>query len=313
MASSARRVAVAVALAALLVFAGCTGGAGGDGAEATRTHTASDDAAEAEQTTQENGGSSQSELAAQSRLRVTTGEVRVEVEAFGAAQSELSSATTDLGGYVSDTSQQRHSEGNRTWTTGTVTIRVPSENFSRLLDRAKALGTVESVSTDTTDVTEKVVDLEARLDNLRAQRDRLRTLYDEANDTEAVLQVGQRLSEVQSEIERLEGKLQVLRDRVAYSTLTVHLAEPKPEEPERETRDDAWYDIGVVAAFLESAHGVVVTLRALAVAVAYAAPYALAFGTPVAVGLVAFRRWNGRGGGGFGSYGTWRDDGDDEE
>lgn len=314
MSSRTRRVAVAVALAALLVLAGCTGGSGGDGGELTRSQ-ATGDASAGEQTSQESGGSGQPELAAQSRLRVTTGEVRVEVEEFGAARSELASATADLGGYVSDSSQQRHTEGNRTWTTGTVTIRVPSGNFSALLARAKALGTVESVSTDTEDVTEQVVDIEARLDNLRAQRDRLRTLYDEANDTEAVLEVGERLSEVQSEIERLEGKLQVLQDRVAYSTLTVHLAEPEPEEPTETSRDEAWYDTGVVAAFAESAHGVVVTLRALAVAFAYAAPYALAFGAPVVAGVVALRRWNGGGGGGLGRYRTERsrDEGDDGE
>ncbi len=302
MSSRGRQAALAVALAALLVLAGCTGGAGGDGAEPAGGDDSADTAADAEQTVTEGdgggsaGGDASESLAQQDRMRIRTGEVRVEVESFQSAHDDVTAAATDLGGYVSDSTQQRHRAGNRTWTTGTVVLRVPKEEFPTLLERAKALGTVEEVSTDTKDVTGRVVDIQARLDNLRAQRDRLRTLYEEANDTEDVLEVGERLSEVQSEIERLEGELQVLENRVAYSTLTVDLAEPRPDAPESQHEEPAWYETSVVAAFLDSVGGVATTLRATVVALAYAAPYALVFGAPVAVGYVAVRRFGGRGG-----------------
>jgi hypothetical protein len=121
-----------------------------------------------------------------------------------------------------------------------------------------------------------VVDLQARLENLRAERDRLRTLYERANTTEDVLAVEERLSDVQTEIERTEAGLQNLERQVAYSTITVHLSEPRPDRP----APDQWYDTPVIAAFLESVEGVGVALRALVVAGAYAAPYLLVFLTP---------------------------------
>jgi hypothetical protein len=153
-------------------------------------------------------------------------------------------------------------------------------------------GTVVSAQQNVEDVTDQVVDLEARLRTLRAERDRLRELYQEANSTEEVLAVEERLSEVQTEIERAEARLASLERRVALSTVTVEIREPRPGAPP----EGAWYDTPLVEAFLASVNGVVVTTRALAVATAYAAPYLLAFGLPPVAGVaLAWRRWGGRG------------------
>lgn len=51
-----------------------------------------------------------------------------------------------------------------------------------------------------------LVDIDARLSSLRRQRERLRTLHGRANDTEAVLAVQRRLTEVQTELERLTAE-----------------------------------------------------------------------------------------------------------
>jgi hypothetical protein len=61
------------------------------------------------------------------------------------------------------------------------------------------------------------------------------------------------------------------------------------------TRDrQRWYDVGLVAAFLESVGGVATTLRALAVGLAYAAPYLLVFGLPVVGAVAGLLRWRRR-------------------
>lgn len=118
------------------------------------------------------------------------------------------------------------------------------------------------------------------------QRERLRGLYANASDTEATLKVQKRLSATQSQIERLQGQLNSLRGQVAYSTITVELSEPAPE-PTRET----WYDTGVLDAFLSSIDGVITTLRAMVVALAYLGPYLLVFGLPlVTIGYAGYRR-----------------------
>lgn len=293
------RVAVAVGLVALVVLAGCAGAGGGadgttggDGAQASAGDrpTAAEEATTAGSGGDSPPGAALQGAALQERQRVRTGEATVRVEEFDRAVTNLTAATDRLGGFVADTGRDRHRHENESWHTGRLVLRVPAGNYSALQERVAAEGTVLHSASEVDDVTGDIVDLQARLDNLRAQRDRLRDLYDRANGTEDVLAVGQRLSGTQEEIERLEGRLASLQDRVAYSTLAVDLREPEPDGEATDAADRPdWAQTGVVAAFLDSTAGVVTTLRLLVVAVAYLLPYALVFGTPL-VAVVAWRR-----------------------
>jgi cell division septum initiation protein DivIVA len=297
-----RQTAVAVVLGVLVVLAGCSGaGGGGDaglGAQSERVEEAEprvsgagggdggggggDAPGEAESGGGDGavGGDS---LAAE-RSIIRTGEVRLRVETVEAAQSNLTALAEARDGYVSDSTRRVHDRGDGEWTTGRIVLRVPQANFSSTMTAVEREGEVVESRIESRDVTEQVVDLEARLANLRAERDRLRTLYANASDTEDVLAVERRLSEVQTEIERIEARLTSLERRVAYSTVTVELTEPRPEGP----APDRWYDTPVVAAFLESVSGVGVALRALVVGIAFVLPYLLVFLVPplVAAGLL---------------------------
>ncbi len=297
-----RRLAVVV-LVLLTVTAGCTGGTGsapGDdsnlaGSEADFAGQRGGDggpsrtpAAEATAADLGDGGDSEYSAAQfAERQLILTGRLELEVEDFEAARANLTDIVERRGGFVSDTRQRVNRRGNETWTVGTVVLRVPRDDFTATFEEARAEGTLLEENRESQDVTDQLVDLRARLDNLRAERDQLRQLYERANDTEAVLQVQERLSEVQGEIERLEARQQSLQQRVAMSTITVELSEPRPDRP----LPDEWYDVGLLTAFLESVDGVVVTLRAISVAAAYAVPYLVVFGVPLAAaGYVARQR-----------------------
>jgi hypothetical protein len=115
----------------------------------------------------------------------------------------------------------------------------------------------------------------------------LRQLFRRANETDDLLAVQKRLSAVQSRIERLEGQRRTLTRQVALSTIIVDLSEPVPDP----VREDAWYDVAIIAAFLASIEGVATTLRAMVVGLAYVIPYVLVFGIPaVAVGYAVWSR-----------------------
>lgn len=303
---STRRTLVLVVAALLVALAGCGGAApgGGDGAEAPREATAADGGAGAPDGG-DGGDAAPTDAQAESgeppavqvrRAVVRTGHVALRVEEYDAARADLTAEVRALGGFVSDSGQEVHRRGNRTWTTGTVTYRVPSENFSAAVAGAKAAGEVRSSETSSKDVSDRLVDLEARLGNLRAQRERLRALYRNASDTGEVLEVERRLSEVQGRIERLEAQQRSLERRVALSTLTVRLAEPEPEVERASTEEGPppLAERSAVAAFLASIDGVVVTVRALAVATAYLLPYLAVFGLPLGGAAVLVARYRNR-------------------
>lgn len=298
-----------LAVALLLVTAGCSGSGGdaaggveqrgADGGSELEATASSGDASYDQEATGTPAGSAAErdtgdssvtnvESLSSNRILIRTGRVTLRVDDYASARGNLTRSVQAQGGFVSDASQEVNGEGNRTWTTGRVVLRVPSENFAAMFSDAETEGEVLDSTQSTQDVTDRVVDLRARLENLKAERDRLRTLYERANETEEVLEVGERLSEVQGEIERTEARLRSLEERVAYSTIVVELREPQPDyEPPEQTQ---WYDTGVVAAFLESVNGVGVVLRALVVGVAYALPYLLVLSVPlVGIGLVVRR------------------------
>ena len=277
-------------MVALLLLAGCTGGSqmagGGDGANLGAQSGGGEGGGVPAATG--GGGAAADDLpSVQQRAVIKNGRVAVVVDSFEETNRNLTRAVERYGGYVADTEQRVSTRNNRSYTDGELVLRVPSDNFSRLMEDAKAEGRLEYVRTNTTDVTDQLVDLEARLSNLRAERERLRTLYEEAEDTEDVLAVGERLSEVQGEIERLEARKQSLEDRVAFSTIRVDIEERRPD---RIIDTEEWYDVGLLAAFLDSVNGAWVTLRALSVLFAYALPYLVVFGVPFVGAVLGLRR-----------------------
>jgi predicted nucleic acid-binding Zn-ribbon protein len=102
-------------------------------------------------------------------------------------------------------------------------IRVPPDRLDTLKDAIAAFGRVQSRSVGIEDVTDRVIDIEARLGALRASRDRLRQLFDRATTTQDVIAVERELARVQAEIESLEARLAAFRGQVALSELSVSL------------------------------------------------------------------------------------------
>jgi hypothetical protein len=101
-----------------------------------------------------------------------------------------------------------------------IVIRVPRGRFEEALKRVEQTGDVQHREVKAEDVTEEFMDLGVRLKNARAMRDRLEDLLKKAAVKDA-LEIEKELGRVTQEIERLEGRLKFLKDRLAYSTITV--------------------------------------------------------------------------------------------
>jgi hypothetical protein len=101
-----------------------------------------------------------------------------------------------------------------------ITIRVPRDRFQDAIDRIEKLGDVTHRDIKAQDVTDEFVDLQARLKNAYAIRDKLSELLARASVKEA-LEIEKELGRVTEDIERMEGKLKLLRDQIAFSTITV--------------------------------------------------------------------------------------------
>jgi len=102
-----------------------------------------------------------------------------------------------------------------------ITFRIPSVKFQATLDHVLTLGDVLHRDVSVRDVTEEFFDLQVRLRNLEAMRDRLEELLKRAQKVEEALAVERELERVAGEIERLKGRVKLLRELVAFSTITI--------------------------------------------------------------------------------------------
>jgi hypothetical protein len=110
-----------------------------------------------------------------------------------------------------------------------IVVRVPAAAYREVLDSIGKLGDVLHRSENVEDVTDQFFDLQVRVRNARVVRERLEQLLAQAKSVEEALMVERELTRVTTEIERLEGRLKLLRELVAFSTITVEFR-PRPTE-----------------------------------------------------------------------------------
>jgi hypothetical protein len=159
----------------------------------------------------------------QDRLIVKNGELDLLVEDTDRALAQIAQIAVDNGGYVLNSQSWQTGEVKA----GAITIAVRAENFEAAMRRLSdtSLEVLRETSSGQ-DVTAEFVDLESRLRNLEATRDRLRTFLEEAQDVDEALAVNRELSQIEAEIEQVRGRMNYLSGRATYSTITINLSMP---------------------------------------------------------------------------------------
>ncbi|MDI3286238.1 DUF4349 domain-containing protein [Polyangium sp. 15x6] len=142
-------------------------------------------------------------------MLVYTARVNMAVYEVKSSLGEVESLARSLGGFLARRNDQ------------SITIRVPAARFDEAIRRIEKLGDMLSRDVQVEDVTEEYHDTEIRLKNARAVRERLEQLLAKATKVEESIQIEKELERVAETIDRLEGRMKFLRDRAAFSTITV--------------------------------------------------------------------------------------------
>ncbi|HWK20006.1 MAG TPA: DUF4349 domain-containing protein [Microbacteriaceae bacterium] len=143
----------------------------------------------------------------------------------------------------------------------TLTLRVPADSLDRVLAELGDLGRIQNVSTNASDVTIEVQDLEARIGALRSSIERLEALQAEATSIDALIQLETAISDRQAQLESLEAQQRYYDDQITMSTLTLDLvSQPVVAEPDPGSFWDGvvkgWQALGTFFAGLVIALGV---------------------------------------------------------
>lgn len=152
------------------------------------------------------------------RKLIKDGSLSFETGDLKKTQTEVSEITKKLNGYASN--ETLNNSASRI--ASQITIRVPSSQFEELVEKLEKIALkVEYKSVQTRDVTEEFFDAEARLKTKKDIENRYRDLLKKAQTVEDMLAIEREAGNVRTEIEVIEGKLNYLKNQVAFSTLEV--------------------------------------------------------------------------------------------
>ena len=197
--------------------------------ESTRPEAPASGSTDGESETSEetgNGGREEAESAVEPdrtprRIVIYRASLSVVVDSIRDAIQDVAALTESLGGYVSIQRPEM------------ITIRIPAADFHRAITQIGQVGQITEEERTAQDVTDRFVDLRARLTNAVRERDALRELLSRAQTVEEVLMVRERLTQAQELVDRLAGQLQLLADQAALSTISIRfltvVAPPRQE------------------------------------------------------------------------------------
>ena len=212
------------ALLAAALLAGC-GSSGGSATSSAATYEMSSDAAMA----QEAGGAESALLPEGTATDETAQKIiyratlSLESTDFDAARDTLLAAVDANGAWL-EYSQLSGSAEDRD-RRASYTVRVPVDNYSAFLAQAGESGSVLNLEENAENVTSDYIDLQARLDSLENQRDRLNELAAQAETTADLLEIESQLSDVQYQLESYTRQMRTLSGQVTYSTVDISLRE----------------------------------------------------------------------------------------
>ncbi|WP_297373268.1 DUF4349 domain-containing protein [Cryobacterium sp.] len=209
------------------------------------------------------------------RSVVTTGSVSVTATDPIKAAQDAVTVVEQAGGRVDNRTENPETDTQAA--SANLSLRIPAGDLDRTLDELRALGTVNHVSLNASDVTQQSADIDARVTALTTSVDRLLALMAQATSTTDLIAIEGELSTRQADLESMKSQRDYLSDQIEYSTITLDLyatgtiAAGAP--------DNFW--TGVVAGW----HTMVAVLGAVLVGVGFILPWLV----PVAViiGIVA--------------------------
>jgi len=175
-------------------------------------------------------GKSVSNIQSSSRMIIKNAEITLQVKDMDVAIDGVTQIAGDLGGYIISSRVWYQDTNGKSMKYSTITLGVPVEQFETILRRLRGLSIkVLDETASGEDVTDQFVDLQSQLQNLQATRDRIREFLKNAKTVDEALKVNQELSNIEGQIEEIQGKMNYLENRSAYSTITVTL---QPEPPQ---------------------------------------------------------------------------------
>lgn len=233
--------------------------------------------------TSENGLEAQVE---NGRKLIRTVSLSLETKEFDSVLTNLSTKTTELGGYIETSSVNGNSYSHHSTRYASYVIRIPSDRLNEFVEVVSELGNVTQKNESVEDVTLRYIDVESHKKALETEQERLLELLSKAENMEEILTIESKLSDIRYEIENYESQLKTMDNQIDYSTVSVYI-----DEVERVT------DTGEKGSFEEikerfgnSLYIVARGIRGLVIGILGSLPILIVCGGVIAVVVIVVRK-----------------------
>lgn len=155
-----------------------------------------------------------------SKKIINEGEIRFQTGNLKLAREKIVSSLKSLGGFVGEENETNNGDNNQK--EYDLKIRVPSQNFDKFLNALSANADhIDTKNIRRRDVTTDFIDIASQLKNKKLLEERYLDLLKRASRTKDLLDIEDKLTDIRSDIEATQGKLNYLASQVTYSSLDI--------------------------------------------------------------------------------------------
>ncbi len=160
----------------------------------------------------------------------------LQVQDVSKAYDDVERIALTAGGFVLDSSVA----ANQDQPQANLTIRVPTVQYQKVVDDLRGLAVkVENQTSKAQDVTQQYTDLQARLRSAQALEATYLGLLDRAETIDDILKIQSYLTPVRTEIEQIQGQVNVMDNLSSLATISVSLhTEPATPVPSSDSHPD---------------------------------------------------------------------------
>lgn len=158
---------------------------------------------------------------------IRNGNMSFEVDILDEAKTKVDAILKSAKGYYEK--ELYNAYGNRT--TYSLILRIPNSKFDSIVSILEnGIGKLAAKNLNAQDVTEEYVDLNIRLESNLAYLDQYRAILARAISIKEVLEVQEKIRQIEEEIDSKKGRIKYLDDKVKYSTLNVEITSLLPND-----------------------------------------------------------------------------------
>jgi len=162
------------------------------------------------------------------RKVISTASISLEVEEVESTIKQVQAVVEGMGGFVENLSSSGGSRSRGPIERyANMTLRVPQDRFLAAVEAIENLGVVHDRNLGSEDVSERFIDLEARLKSSLREEQSLLSLLERTATVSEILTIERELSRVRANVERFQGQVNFLERRVDLATIHLSMFPPQ--------------------------------------------------------------------------------------